>query len=50
MGQEDPLEEETAIPPVFLLEILMNRGAWRATVYGVTRVGHNLVTKQQLHK
>ena len=23
----------------------MDRGAWQATVHGVTRVGHNLVTK-----
>ena len=23
----------------------MDRGAWRATVHGVVRVGHNLVTK-----
>ena len=23
----------------------MERGAWRATVHGVTRVGHNLATK-----
>ena len=27
------------------LENPMDRGAWRATVYGVIRVGHNLVTK-----
>ena len=25
----------------------MDRGAWQATVYGVSRVGHDLVTKQQ---
>jgi len=25
----------------------MDRGAWWATVYGVARVRHNLVTKQQ---
>ena len=25
----------------------MDRGAWRATVHGVARVGHNSVTKQQ---
>ena len=25
----------------------MHRGAWWATVYGVERVGHDLVTKQQ---
>ena len=23
----------------------MDRGAWRATVHGVTKVGHNLATK-----
>ena len=23
----------------------MDRGAWKATVYGVTKVGHNLATK-----
>ena len=23
----------------------MDRGAWRAIVYGVTRIGHDLVTK-----
>ena len=27
------------------LENLMDRGAWQATVHGVTRVGHNLATK-----
>ena len=27
------------------LENPMHRGAWQATVHGVTRVGHNLVTK-----
>ena len=27
------------------LESPMNRGAWQATVHGVARVGHNLVTK-----
>ena len=30
----------------FCLESPMNRGAWQATVLGVTRVGHNLATKQ----
>ena len=29
------------------LENPMDRGAWRATVHGSQRVGHNLVTKQQ---
>ena len=27
------------------LENPMDRGAWQATVHGITRVGHNLVTK-----
>ena len=26
----------------------MGRGAWQATVHGVSRVGHNLASKQQL--
>ena len=26
----------------------MDRGAWRATVHGVARVGHDLATKGQL--
>ena len=30
------------------LENPMDRGTWRATVQGVTRVGHNLVTKPPL--
>ena len=30
------------------LENPMDRGAWWATVQGVTRVGHNLVTKPPL--
>ena len=33
-------------PPQYsCLENPMNRGAWQATVHGVTRVGHNLATK-----
>ena len=27
------------------LEYRMDRGAWRATVHGIVRVGHDLVTK-----
>ena len=27
----------------------MDRGAWRATVHGVTRVGHDLTTKTAVH-
>ena len=30
------------------LENPMDRGAWRATVHGVTRVGHDLVTKPSI--
>ena len=36
-GWEDPLEEEMATQPVFLLENLIGRGAHRATVHGVTK-------------
>ena len=32
----------------FCLENPMGRGAWQATVHGVTRVGHDLVTKPLL--
>ena len=31
------------------LESFMDRGAWWATVYGVQRVGHDLVPEQQLY-
>ena len=30
------------------LENPMDRGTWRAIIYGVTRVGHNLATKPPL--
>ena len=33
--------------PVFLLGNPMDREAWRATVHGAARIGHNLMTKQQ---
>ena len=37
-GQEDPLEEEMAKPLQYAcLENSMDRGAWWATVYGVTK-------------
>ena len=29
------------------LENSMDRGAWRATVHGIARVAHNLVTEQK---
>ena len=31
------------------LENLMDTGAWQATVHGITRVGHDLVTKLPLY-
>ena len=37
LGWEDPLEREWQPTLVFLLENSMDRGAWRATVYGVTK-------------
>jgi len=38
LSQEDPLEKEMATrSPVFCLENPMDRGTWRATVYGVTK-------------
>ena len=37
LGQEDPLEEEMAThSSIFALENPMDRGAWQATVHGVT--------------
>ena len=46
LGWEYPLEEGTAAHSrVLAWRIPIDRGAWRATVHGVTRVGHDLVTK-----
>ena len=46
LGQEDPLEKERQPTPVgSCLGNPMDRGAWQATVHGVIRVGHDLVTK-----
>ena len=48
LGWEDPLEKEMAIhSSILTCKNPMDRGAWRATVHGVTRVGDNLVTKPQ---
>ena len=44
LGQEDPLEKEMPLQ-YSCLENPMDRGAWLATVHGVTRVGHNRVTE-----
>ena len=41
LGQKDPLEKGMATHS----SIFASRGAWQATVHGVTRVGHNLATK-----
>ena len=46
LGREDLLEKEMATTPGFLPGNPMDRGAWRATVHGVTRVRHDLATKQ----
>ena len=46
LGWEDPLEKEMATHSNILAwGIPMDRGAWRATVHGVVRAGHDLVTK-----
>ena len=38
LGQEDPLEKEMAThSSISCLENPMNRGAWQAMVYGVTK-------------
>ena len=44
LGWEDPLKKEMATQ-YSCLENLMDRGAWQATVLGVSRVRHDLVTK-----
>ena len=46
LGWEDPLEKEmTTFSSILAWRIPMDRGTWQATVHGVARVGHNLVTK-----
>ena len=45
-----PGEGKEQCTPVFQYSCLgnpMDREAWRAAVHGVTRVGHDLATKQQ---
>ena len=44
LGQEDPLEKEM-VAHSSMLAWEIHRGAWWATVHGVTRVEDNLVTK-----
>ena len=42
LGWEDPLEKEIVNPLQYSsLENSMDRGAWRATVCGLQRVGHD---------
>ena len=46
LGWEDPLEEDTATHSnIVVWRIPMDRGAWQATVHGVTRVGHDRAIK-----
>ena len=48
LGQEDPLEKGMATHSSILAwRIPMDRGAWQATVHGVTRVEHDLAIEQQ---
>ena len=42
LGGEDPLEKETVtLSSILAWSIPMDRGAWRATVVGLQRVGHD---------
>ena len=42
LGREDPQEEDMAIySSVLAWRIPMDRGAWRATVHGLQRFGHD---------
>ena len=46
LGWEDPLEKEKATHfRILAWKILLNRGAWQATVHGILRVVYNLATK-----
>ena len=46
LAWKDPLENDMATHSSVLAgESLMDRGAWRAIVHGVTRVGHGLSTE-----
>ena len=45
LGWEDPLEKRLKPPQYSCLENPMYKGAWQATVHGVTRVRHDLATK-----
>ena len=42
LDQKDPLEKRMAThSSILALENSMDKGAWRATVMGLQRVGHN---------
>ena len=46
LGWEDPLEKGMATySSILAWRIPTDKGAWQATVHGVSRVGHDLVTK-----
>ena len=47
LGQEDPLEKEMATHSNILAEEIPWTEGRRASVHGVAKVRHNLVTKQQ---
>ena len=48
LGREDPLEKEKATHSNILAWEIPYRGAWQATVHGVSRVEHGLATKPPL--
>ena len=48
LGEEDRLEKEMATySRILAWKILIGRRAWWTTVNGITRVGHDLVIKEQ---
>ena len=46
LGREDSQEKEMATHSSILAWRIIDRGAWRATVHGIAKVGHNLGTKR----
>ena len=49
LGQEDPLEKRMASQTSILAwRLAMDRGAWRAAVHGLERVGHNWATNTHI--
>ena len=50
LGWEDPLEEGIAAHSSILAwRIPMDRGAWRATIHGGIKIGHDWMTKHSTH-